>query len=116
MAIRKSLELDWQGEQYKLLVNMEVIDRVDTLISIGVLASRQGTGDIRVTDIAKFISLVLNEAGATTNQESVYEGMFAGGAVTVAETNKMLTYILSAFFPETKKKDTSAKKTKAQAK
>ena len=113
MAMRKKLELTWLGKEYSLLVNMEVIDRVEDKISAGVILSRQLTGDIRFSHVAKFVSILLNEAGASTTQEEVYEHMFSDGNVTMQETTALLTYILSAFFPETKKKDTSAKKKKA---
>ena len=110
MAMRKKLELNWQGKDYSLLVDMEVIDRVEDKISVGVVLSRQLTGDIRFSHVAKFISIVLNEAGATTTQEEVYLHMFSDGNTSMSETTVMLTYLLSAFFPETKKKDTSVKK------
>ena len=110
MSLRKQLELTWQGKLYKLLVTMEVIDRVDDKISTGVLLARQATGDVRFAKIAKFISIVLNEAGATTTQESVYCGMFEDGTTSMTEAQELLGYILSAFFPAQKKKDTVTKK------
>jgi len=116
MAMRKKLELNWKGKDYALLVNMEVIDRVEDKISLGVVLSRQLTGDIRFSHVARLISIVLNEAGANTTQEDVYEYMFSDGNVTMQETTALLTYVLSAFFPEAKKKDSLAKKKKAAKK
>ncbi len=110
MAMRKKLELNWQGVDYPLLVTMEVIDRVEDKISVGNILARQLTGDVRFSHDAKFIAIVLNEAGASATQESVYEYMFSEGAVSMEETKKLLGFILSAFFPESKKKDSLAKK------
>jgi len=111
MAMRKKLELTWGGESYPMLVTMETIDRVEDKISIGGVLARQLTGDVRFSHDAKFIAIVLNEAGAIdATQESVYEYMFSDGAVSMAETKELLSLILSAFFPESKKKDSSAKK------
>ena len=112
MSMRKKLALSWQGDSFPLLVDMECIDRVDEQMSVGIVLSRQLSGDIRFSHVAKFISIILNEAGASTTQENVYEHMFSDGGVTMAETTTMLTYILSAFFPEPKKKDTITKATK----
>ena len=116
MAMRKKLELNWKGKDHSLLVTMDVIDRVDEKISVGVILARQLSGDIRFSHIAKFISIVLNEAGASTTQEDVYEHMFSDGAATMAEATAMVGNLLSAFFPESKKKDTSAKKRSKTAK
>jgi len=110
MSMRKKLELNWQGKPYKLMVTMEVIDRVEDKISTGLLLARQTQGDIRFSHVAKFISIVLNEAGASTTQEGIYTGMFEDGATSMAEAQTLLGYILSAFFPEPKKKDTTTKK------
>ena len=109
MSLRKQLELTWQGTLYKLLVTMEVIDRVDDKISTGVLLARQRSGDVRFSQVAKFVSLVLNEAGAKTTQESVYKGMFEDGSEGMVEVNVLLGYILPAFFPTPKKKDIATK-------
>lgn len=117
MGLRKKLDLNWQGKKYPLLVTMEVIDRVDDHISTGVLLARQSSGDIRFSHVAKFLAVVLNEAGASVTQEEVYCGMFEDGATSMQEAQVLLGYILSAFFPEPKKKELAtkkqAKKTKA---
>tara|TARA_R110000823_G_C15720769_1_gene478640 strand:- start:231 stop:581 length:351 start_codon:yes stop_codon:yes gene_type:complete len=109
MALRKKLELNWEGVDHALLVTMEVVDRVDEQISIGKTLSRQLTGDIRFSHVAKFVSIVLNEAGASTTQEEVYESMFSDGSTSMEMVQGLLTYMLSAFFPEVKKKDTPTK-------
>lgn len=109
MSLRKKLDLNWQGKEYSLLVTMAIVDDVDSEMSLGVLVSRQLSGDVRFSHVAKFISLVLNHAGASTTQESVYENMFSDGATSMLEANTMLSYLLSAFFPEPKKKDSGEK-------
>lgn len=115
MSLRKKLELNWEGKVYTLLVTMEVIDRVDDKISTGILLARQGVGDVRLSHVAKFLSIVLNEAGAKTTQESVYEGMFADGKASMIEAQGLMGLVLSAFFPAPKKKDSVKKVTKIKA-
>ena len=89
MALRKPLSINWEGKQHKLLVTMEVIDRVEDQINVGRLLAQQTTGDIRFSHVAKFIAILLG----------------------------FMTNVLSAFFPEQKKKDmTTTKKSTAKAK
>ena len=119
MSLRKKIELDWNGKEYSLLVTMEVIDRVEDKISVGKLLARQSVGDVRFSHIAKFVSIVLNEAGADTTQEEVYLGMFAGGDQSIEHVSGVLFgSIISAFFPEQKKKEhlTPTRRKKAPAK
>lgn len=117
--MRKKLELSWYGKKYSLLVTMEVIDRVEDKINVGLLLARQTMGDVRMSHNAKFIAILLNEAGADVTQESVYEGLFSGGDITPENMIPFMSNIFSAFFPEQKKKEpikrktTSKKKTKA---
>ncbi len=111
MALRKPLVINWKGEAHKLMVTMEVIDRVEDQINVGRLLAQQTTGDVRFSHVAKFIAILLTEAGCETSQEDVYVGMFSGGDITPANLLGFMTNILSAFFPEQKKQDTTIIKT-----
>ena len=105
MGLRKKLALNWKGKEYPLLVTMEVIDRVEDELNIGQLLLRHASGDVRYSHVAKMLSLLLNEAGAKTNQEEVYVGMFDGEGIAVAEVNALVDKVFSTFFPEQKKKE-----------
>lgn len=115
MSMRRKLDLNWGGESYSLLVTMEVIDRIEDKINVGRLLSQQTTGDVRFSHVAKFIALILNEAGARVTQEDIYTGMFDGGEITPENLIPFMNNIFTAFFPEPKKKDSTIKK-KATAK
>ena len=105
MALRKELKLNWQGKPYKLLVTMEVIDRLEDSINIGRLLAQHATGDIRFSHVARFISLLLNESGAEVTAEEVYTGMFTDGDITAANLHVFMGNVFEAFFPEPKKKE-----------
>ena len=105
MALRKELSLNWQGEPYKLLVTMAVIDKVEDSINIGRLLAQHATGDVRFSHVAKFIAILLNEAGAEVSQEEVYSGMFTEGDITAANLHEFMGNVFEAFFPEPKKKE-----------
>ena len=64
MSLRKKVTLSWKGVNYPLLVTMEVIDRVDDEVNIGRLLVRELDNDARQSHQAKFLALMLNEAGA----------------------------------------------------
>ena len=119
MALRKELVLNWQDEKFKLLVTMAVIDKVEDSINIGRLLAQHATGDIRFSHVARFISLILNEAGAEVTQEEVYAGMFTDGDITAANLHVFMGNVFEAFFPEPKKKElttTTPKKRKSATK
>ena len=105
MALRKELVLNWEGEKFKLLVTMSVIDKIEDSINIGRLLAQHATGDIRFSHVARFISLLLNEAGAEVTQEEVYAGMFTEGDITAANLHEFMGHVFEAFFPEPKKKE-----------
>ena len=114
MALRTKLELEWNNKKYSLVVNMGVIDRIDAVLSVSILSYRLGIADIRLAQLAKFISLVLNEAGADTTQESVYEQMFEDGNESMQQASELAQLMLSAFFVAPKKKDITAKSSKTK--
>ena len=119
MALRKELVLNWQDEKFKLLVTMAVIDKIEDSINIGRLLAQHATGDIRFSHVARFISLLLNEAGAEVTQEEVYAGMFTDGDITAANLHDFMGNVFEAFFPEPKKKElttTTQKKRKSTTK
>lgn len=84
---------------------MAVIDRMEDSINVGRLLAQHATGDVRFSHNAKFISLILNEAGANVTQEEVYTGMFTDGDITAANLHEFMGNLFEAFFPEPKKKE-----------
>jgi len=114
MGLRKELVLNWQGEKYKLLVTMSVIDKLEDSINIGRLLAQHATGDIRFSHVARFVSLLLNQAGAEVTQEEVYSGMFTDGDITAANLHEFMGHVFEAFFPEPKKKEPTTTTQKKQ--
>lgn len=114
MALRAKLELNWEGKEYALVVTMSVIDRIEEKINIGKLLAQRTKGDIRFSHVANLVSIILNESGAKTTQESVYEGMFMGSEITPENVIPLLDDIFAAFFPTPKKKDVKKKPTKTK--
>lgn len=105
MALRAKVELEWQGVKYPLLVTMEVIDRVDDKVNIGKLLLRNLANDTRYSHSAKFLSLMLNEAGAKTTQDEIHRTMFSDKGISLDDVAQFNEILLSACFFDTKKKE-----------
>tara|TARA_R110000787_G_scaffold286258_2_gene403883 strand:- start:458 stop:796 length:339 start_codon:yes stop_codon:yes gene_type:complete len=112
MGLRTKVELSWRGVEYPLLVTMEVIDRVDDKLNIGKLLTRYLANDVRHSHSAKFLSLMLNEAGAKTTQEEVHMEMFSSEGVTLSDVKEFNELLLGACFHDSKKKEAQEEQTK----
>ena len=105
MALRTKVELSWQGVEYPLLVTMEVIDRVDEKINLGKLLSRHLDDDVRHSHSAKFLALMLNEAGAKATQDDVFDEMFDSEGISLMDVRSFNEILLAAIFSNSKKKE-----------
>lgn len=117
MAINKRIELTWRGESCAVLVTMEVIERIEECkhLNLVILASELAAGNVKLSHVARLISVLLKEGGIAASADDVYEGMFEEGTPEAAQTAIVLAgEILGAIFPSPKKKSgTSSKKQKA---
>lgn len=104
MSLRREIALNWGGKEYRVTVTMAVIDRIENHVNLAVLVAQSARGDIRFSHAAKLIALLLNEGGCKVTAEEVYEGIFGGGEVSIADVVALLSNIFSAIFPEPKKK------------
>lgn len=96
---------------------MEVIDRLESHMNLGLFATRCGEGDIRFSHTAKLISLLLQEAGADVTYDQVFEDIYQGGTYNLADLRTVLTMIFSAIFPSpVKKSKPTGKKTTSRSK
>lgn len=105
MAINKRIELNWRGESCAVLVTMEVIERIEERLNLVKLASDLAAGNVKLSHVARLISVLLKEGGITATADDVYEGMFEDGTPEAAQTAIVLAgEILGAIFPSPKKK------------
>jgi len=109
MGMKTPIKLTWGGRDYKILVTMEVIDRLEDHLNLWKILTQTSEKDIRFSKIAKLIALLLNEGGCDTTQEKVYEGMFGQGSVSAKDLTPMLAQIFAAVYPTPKKKDVTPK-------
>lgn len=100
MAIRKPIELSWNGKTHKLLITMDVIDRLEDSVNLMQLVHQAGSGDIRFTKVAKLFATLLQCAGEDVTQEQVFQGMFGGGETSPTDVVAILEPVFGAIFPQ----------------
>lgn len=111
MAIRKPIKLTWEGVEYKIIVNMLLIERIDDEINILSLM-RIDPKKPPIVKVCKLIYVLLDEAGADVTFQDVWEGL--GDKVDPKALFSVLGEITPMLLPNfngiTKKKPKSAKK------
>lgn len=117
MAINKTLELSFNGEDYSLIITMKVIDYIESKdINLMKMFDQFNQGDVRFSHVAKLIAILLNAAGAKVTQQEVWEGMFSDGDLQAADCVPLMQQIFASIFPDVKKKSTGGKKVKKKRK
>ena len=117
MAINKTLELSWDGEDYPLIITMKMIDYIESQdINLMKMFDQFNRGDVRFSHVAKLIAILLNAAGAKVSQSEVWEGMFSDGDLQAADCVPLMQQIFTSIFPDVKKKSIGGKKGKKKQK
>jgi len=115
MAINDTLPLSWEGEDYELIVTMKIVDKIEEHVNlmkmVGMMS--QDIPDIRFSQAAKVISILLTAAGCPVSQEDVWNGMFGDGELTTEDAVIIMWKIIPCIFPEPKKKPTAGKRLKS---
>jgi hypothetical protein len=111
----KPIDLVWQGKEYNLMVKYKTIRKLYGRANIGLIATQISNVNLReeinYTDVAGIVSIALNDAGATVEEEEVFGAIFGGvEGVDIVAVLDMLSLILAACFPDVKKKPTTSKK------
>jgi hypothetical protein len=108
MALRKKLELKYKGAEYSLLVTFDVIERIDEQVNIGNLFRDEQNDSVKITKKARFVAVVLREAGAKVTDDEIYEVLTTGGAVEVNELYLMMLWAMLADNTPKKKEEAAA--------
>ena len=111
MAINKTLPITWKGVDYKILITMRDVDRIEEDFNIMKFVSRLSTADMRFSHAAKFISLVLSSGGCPVTQEEVYNHIFTDGnnELNPEQVESLCWSLVSCCFPEIGQKKTTSK-------
>lgn len=117
IRIRKPIKIKWEGAEYKTIVNMLLIERVDDEIGILKLM-RMKAEDPKIFMIIKLVYILLDEAGLDITLEDVYDGM--GDKADAKDLFSVLREITPMLMPNfngiAKKKAVPRKRRKPQKK
>lgn len=117
MAVKKPLELHWDGKTYKVTMTMDLIDEIDEAVNLVRFVAEMRSGEVYLAKkVSKLFTIVLNAGGGDFDRHEVFSALFGDGTATQAEIQIMTAAIMSAIFPEPKKKTLAGSKTKAPAK
>lgn len=72
--IRKPIKLTWEGAEYKTIVNMALIARIDDEIGILKLMGMKRDNP-KIFIIIQLVYILLEEAGLNITLEDVYDGL-----------------------------------------
>ena len=111
-AINRAINITFKGKPYSIKMTMATIDAIEDKMNIVSFIQRLSSGDVRLSHAAKLFSIVLNEAGAETTQEEVYNEMFAGGDNSAHAVVEACGYIVSTIFPDNGEEEVESDKKK----
>lgn len=116
-TIRKPIKINWKGEEFKIVVNMLLIERIDEEINILSLL-RIEPKKPPIVKICKLIYVLLDEAGAGVTLDDVWDGL--GDNIEAKDLFAVLSEITPMLLPNfnglAKKKATPKKKRKPRKK
>lgn len=109
MSINRTITLKWGDRTYDVRVTMGLIDRVEEDLNAVGMLNQAIKGDIRLSKVAKLVSIMLKSVGEEVTQEQVWEAMFSDGSTTSAQACQFAIEALSAMFPDPPKKKPQTK-------
>jgi len=110
MAIRKPIVLTWGGVDQKIIVNMQLIERIDNEVNILKLVS-SNEDNVSIVKISKLIWILLEESGLEIAWDDVYQGL--GDSADMDALQSVMQEITPMLLPNFKsvgKKKRSARK------
>ncbi len=131
MAIRKPIKLSWEGVEYKIIVNMLLIGRIDDEVGI-IKIMRTTTANPKIFLTAQLIHILLDECGVVIDYkndddeddtrpislEDVYDGL--GSDISNKDLQSVMKEITPMLLPQfngvAKKKDSPKRRRKPRKK
>lgn len=107
ITLREEITISWRGEKFPLVINMELIARIENRINLSTFVSEIASGEMKNSHAAIIVSSVMREAGAGASIDECYLSIIGGGTVKDgSDVSNALSAFLNAAFPIGKKKTT----------
>jgi len=117
MGARTPIKISWEGVEYKIIVNMLLLERIDDEIGIIKIMGNNALNP-KIFTTARFIHLLLDEAGLKIDLEQVYDGL--GEDISNDDLKAVMKEITPMLLPQfngiAKKKASPKKKRKPRKK
>jgi hypothetical protein len=104
-AVFKDVEMSWEGKTYTVKPTMMLLNQIEQRVSLAALVRGLGSDAPPLSHLAFVVGSFLRAGGARVEDDEVYRELMTGD---VAGLIAMRDSILSAIFPEPKKKESPA--------
>ena len=98
MAIRQPIDLSWKGKKKKLIINMEIIERVNNEIGI-INLTKLDPDNFDFVKISKFYFIIFDECGFDADWMDIYNLIFISDDVSKAGIAKDYFEHVKHFLP-----------------
>lgn len=96
--LNKGVKISFQDKEYDIDLNYQQIRLIDKKVNIIKLNIDIERGDLRYTEAAEFIAVVLNMCGADVTGEDVFVEAFNGGSINLVEVGEICVTMLQAMY------------------
>jgi hypothetical protein len=101
-SVFKDVDLNWDGKTYTVKPTMLLLNRIEQRVSIAGLVKGLGTDAPPLSHMAFVVGEFLREGGCRVDDAEIYRELMTGDVQSLIG---MRDAILSAVFPEPKKKE-----------
>lgn len=74
----ETLTLSWDGEEYEIMPTLELIGRVENIITATELYALLGRGAMPFAKLSMAFGLILRSAGCRVKDDDIFRGIFSG--------------------------------------
>jgi hypothetical protein len=85
----ETLKLNWEGKPYEIMPTLELIGRVENIITGTELFAFLERGAMPYARLSMAFGLILRSAGCTVSNDAIYQGMFSEREANNAGTDSV---------------------------
>lgn len=105
----ENISLSWGGEQFEIYPNLEMIAKIENIITMPELVSCMHKGNPPFAKLAMAFGIILRTAGSRVSDNEIYQGMFSSEAGREAVGGAM-SALISVMSPRIEEDEPPAKK------
>ena len=106
-AVFEEVELEWEGNIYKVTPTYRMIQRIEQDVSIAGISQRLAEGNPPMSHIASVVGVLLRSAGVQVDDGDIYAKMLT--ELDAEQITQLAEVVVSAFVPRSKNSDSPGK-------